>query len=263
VIEAAEFQIRSDPNTAAAISAGKLTREDLMRQKKYELEAFGIGTNGDKASEQDIQKAYDQPDVKQLLHFKTAYTIKAMQVPDMALGMQLIAELKKTGDFKAAALKIPGITPTDAASANKEQTMIADQMRPELRDALDKLKPNEITPTPVAIHVADPQQPMNGQTIYAIAQLKSVDKERTLPMNKVRYLLEQVALSKTHPDWQTHYRRELADYTNKLLQAGKIRIGIKRYENLVDSFIQPLAEKETTAHSSGAPNSSGMSASPQ
>ena len=246
---AAEYQVRMDPMTNSAITAGKMTREDLKHQKKFELEAFGIGTNGDKPSPADLDKAYEEYKTKPDLKIKESYTVKILQVPDAATGAKIITELKQTGDFKGVAQRVLALSAMDAVSAGREQTLVAEQLRPELRQALDKLKPNEFTPAPVAITVANPQQPMNTQTVYAVAQLKSKEPGHVLSKSEVGFLLTPIVLQKTHPEWKEHYRRELADFTKK----SHIRIAIQRYEGLVDTFVRPLATQESGVHPGGMP----------
>ena len=239
---ATDYQIRMDPNTSGAVAANKLTRKDLERQKRFELEAFGIGTNGDKATEQDMDKAYAEYKDKPEFRVKASYVVRILQVPDEPTGRKAISELKQTGDFKAVAQKGLGMATVDATNAAKDQTLVADQIRPELRQALDKLKPNEITSDPVAITVANPQQPLNPQIVYAVAQLKSKEPERLLGKTEMRFFLAPIALQKTHADWKEHYRRELASFTSK----SKIRIAVAKYEGLVDSYIRSMAAAENT-----------------
>ena len=241
---AVEYQIRMDPNTNAAVTAGKLSREDLVRQKKFELEAFGIGTNGDKAAEQDIEKVYDEYKDKPDFRVKASYTVKILRVPDDASGRKIIPMLKQTGDFRGIAQKVLGMPALDAANAAKEQRLPADPLPPELRQALEKLKPNEITPEPVAIKQANPQQPLASQFVYAVAQLKSKEPERQLSKVEMRTLLAPIVLQKSHPEWKEHYRRELADFTRQ----SQIRVSLQKYEGVVDAFIRPLANMEASGH---------------
>ncbi len=238
---ATDYQLRMDPKTNADIMTGKVSRDDLRRQKKYELEAFGIGTNGDKPTDQELDTTYEEFKNRPEFHVKAAYTVKLLQVPDDATGRRVIADLKQTGDFKGAAQKLLSLTAVVAATAGKEQTLMSDQLRPELLQALRKLKPNEITPEPVAIKYSDPQQPTAPPYVYAVAQLKKMEPERALSKIDVNFLLAPLVLKKTHPDWIEHYRRELADFTRK----SQIRIALQRYENLVDTFVRPVANAES------------------
>lgn len=256
VSAAADYQSRMDPMTNAGIAAGKLTLDDLKRQKKFELEAFGVGTNGDRPSEQDLDKTFEEYKSKPDLRIKASYTVKILRVPDALTGARAIAVLKQSGDFKDAAQKVLGLSPLDSVGAAKEQTLLADQCPPELKQALDSLKPNEITPIAVEMNVRNPQQPTSSQTMYAVAQLKSKAAEHVLSKTEVRFLLEPVVLQKTHPDWKEHYRMELADYTRK----SKIRIAIPRYDGLVDTFVRPLASAGATTRPQPAPGApqSGM-----
>jgi hypothetical protein len=251
VTAAADYQARMDPMTSAGLAAGKLTREDLKRQKKFELEAFGIGTNGDKPNEQDVDKAFEDLRNKPDIRIKPSYLIKILRVPDAGIGSRAITELKQSGDFKSVAQKVLGLSALDALGAGKEQTLSAEQCPPELRQALDALKPNEITPTTVEMKISNPQQPASSQTMYAVAQLKSKEPERILSKAEVRFLLVPVVLQKTHPDWKDHYRMELGNYTRK----SKIRIAIPRYEGLADTFIRAQANANSMPRSQTAPGS--------
>jgi hypothetical protein len=247
-----QYEQRMIPNTRAALAAGKVTLEDLKRQSRFQLEQFGIGTNGDKPNDLDMAKAYDEYKGKPAFLQKSAYTIKILRVPDDATGKRVIADLKQTGDFKGAAQKVLNAPPAVAASAGKEQVLDADQVPPDLKQELDKLKPNEITPEPVAVKIPNPQQPMVTQTMYFVAQLKGKEGERVLTKDEVRFLLARIVLEKTHPDWQVHYQKELADFTRK----SQIRVALQRYENIVDTYVRPLAEAEASGHpTTGMPTS--------
>jgi len=246
--QATEYQMRVDPATGGQIAGGKLTRDDLRRQKKFELEAFGIGTNGDKPTEQDIDKAYEEYKDKPDFKVKASYTIRLLRVPDDLVGRKVIADLQKTGDFKAAALKYLGMTPQDAATLAKDQTLFADQMPAEMRSALNSLKPNEITPAPVMLKIANPQQPLAPQLVYIVAQLKSKEIERVMDKASVRFLLIPIVLQKTHPQWKEHYKKEIADFT----RSSQIHVGLQKYEPLVDSFVRPPPAADMSARP--APN---------
>ena len=243
VTAAVNYQIRMDPVTNQGLSLGKLTREDLRREKKFELEAFGIGTNGEKPTEQDFDSAYEQYKNKPELNLKASYTVKILRVPDEASGKKAIAELKQTGDFKGTALKVLGASSAEAAAASKEQTLVSD-LPPELKQTLDSLKINEITPEPVAIHVPNQQQPLNPTVVYAVVQLKAREPARLLSKSEARAVLEPILLQKSHPDWMVHYRRELADFTIK--SQKHIRIAIPKYADLTESFVKPIAGAEAS-----------------
>ncbi len=244
VSAAVEYQIRMDPNAFNAIMAGKLSRDDLQRQKKFELEAFNIGTESAKATDQDIDKAFEENKDKPDFRVKANYTVKILQVPDDATGRTIVAELKKTADFKAVAQKSLKMSEIDATNSSTERRYLAEQLPPELRQALDKLKPNEITPMPVGIKNSNPQQPLAAQFVYAVAQLKSRETEHMLNKSDLKFLLSPLVLQKTHTDWKEHYRKELADFTNK----SKIRVSLAKYEPLVGTVIRPLATMEASGH---------------
>ena len=201
-----DYQMRTDPITSAQIAAGRRTRDDVVRENKYNLEAIAIGTDGEKPSEQDINKAVaeykDNPEYK--IH--ASYTVKYLPVPDDTIGRQVITMLKQTGDFGAAAQKFLGARASQVANLGKEQKLMADQIPAELRAALDKLQPNEITPEPVGFN-QNPNQPLASTIVYVVAQLKSKEAERPLPASELRLLLVPVLLQKSHPDWKNHYRQ--------------------------------------------------------
>jgi len=246
VTAAVDYQIRMDPVTNAGIASGKLTKEELRLQKKNEQEAVGIGTNGEKPTEQEYDKAYDEYKNKPELNMKASYTVRILQVQDDQSGRKAIAELKKTGDFKGVAEKMLGMPAPDAERESKERTLVAEQLLPELRQVMDTLKVNEITPEPVAIHIANPQQPLNPQVVYAVAQLVGKEPAHVLTKNEARFYLEPIVLQKTHPDWILHFRRELADYTIK--SEKHIRIAIPKYAGLAESFVRPIATAEASVH---------------
>lgn len=247
--QAAAYQLKKDPNTRAAVDSGRIAMTDLVRQKRYELETFRIGMNGDKAAEADVQQAYNDPKNKSYFEAPATFTLKILQYGDELAAQKGIDLLKRTGDFKAAAQAI-GMPAAAAAAADKEQTIPGDSRLPApLKTALDALKPLEITPKPIAL-TSNASSTAMPQTVYIVAQLRKKQEASVLPMNEVRFLLELMALQKTHADWQKHYQHELADFTMK----SQIRIALPRYANLVDTVIRPAATEAQSGQS--APMSS-------
>ncbi len=239
-----EYALRNDPALMAQIQTGENSRENISRQFQYQSEMIGIGSNGAKVTAAELQAAYDAPDFAPYQKVKAKYAIKALRVPDAEKGMQILDELKKTGDFKKAAASL-NANEAQAESVAKPVTLIADSTPPELKVALDKLQPNEFAPAPVKIPAASAQG-APGDT-FVVVQLIRKDPERVQTLNEVRFTLENDVLVKKNPDYQKHYRNLLADFTNK----AEIKINLEKYKGLME-VIRTQAKTELQTHLSSA-----------
>ncbi|HLJ56900.1 MAG TPA: peptidylprolyl isomerase [Chthonomonadaceae bacterium] len=255
VDQAVAYDVRMSPETEELMVRGRLTQKDLFRQKRYEMETFGIGTDGDNPSDADIDKVYEEYKNRPEFTFPASYTARVLEAPDDATARKIIADVKQTGDFKAAAMKFLNAPAMTAEIAAKERRLRATQLAPEqyqpLRDALEKLKPNEITSEPVAFKVPDPNQPLTSTFKYYVVQLKSKDPEQKLTKDEMMFLLRPLALQKTHPGWKEHYVRQLADYY-KMVQSN-IHIELPQYEGLPEAYIRPLVNAGVAQASGAAP----------
>lgn len=253
--EAVEYQMRTDANLIAAVRSGKLTELELVRAQRFQMAIFAIGTNGAKAKEEDITKEYNNPENKAFVDVKEIYIFRGLQVPDEDTGKKTLESLKKTGDFVKAAESL-GFPPASARNAANELVRTGDTLPKEVSDALKKLKPNEFAPTPVTFTMTNPQAPnAPPQKSLLLLQLRELRPARKVETKEIRYLLEQMILAKSHPQWAEQYQTELAKYAQK----AQIHVGIKKYAQTVDDFIKQqtgaFASRQQPVSSGGSPTS--------
>ncbi len=242
-----DYVMKNDPAVQAQFQTGQVTKDELLRQLTFTRELLGIGTNGAKVTDAELKAAYEGPDMGPTIIVKASYSFRALRVNDLAQGKTILEDLKKTGDFKKAAMSLKA-SEAQANAVAKPLTMISDTVPKELKEALDKLQPNEFTPG--AIKVTDVNQQGVPQESYAIAQLIKKDPERKPSINEVKFLLENALMAKKNPEWEKHYRNVLAEFTN----AAEIKITSERYKSLGELIkAQAKGELQTPVAPRAAP----------
>lgn len=243
---------RVNPTTTDEINAGRLTDEDLRRSVLLAMEEFGIGTNGAKAEEKELDASYNEQ--KPQLKIGEMYTVKTMRLPTEATAQQAIDELKKTNDFRAVATKVLGITGPELINAGREMTVQADRLPPDMKAAFASVAPGQYTPKPIAAQVPNPQTQV-AETQYIVAQVVRKTPEYTPSKEEIRPVLEQAVLGKKFPEWQSVKDQQLAEFTKKAIADNEIQIDIKRYQPLLKGFI--LAQAEARLSQTMRPASGG------
>ncbi|MCW3098170.1 MAG: PPIC-type domain [Chthonomonadaceae bacterium] len=231
------------PQILEGVRSGKITQEDLNREYRMEMLLFAIGTDNAKATQQELQAAYDKHQTD--LSIKGNYTLKILPLQDPAKAELALAELKKSGDFKKAAAA-GGLPPEIAATMGKETTIPSTQTPPDLRNAIETLKPTDFVAKPVPL-----QNTQNGQMFYIVAQLVDKTKDRVLSMDEAHVLVERFALADKFPQWGQHADTAMNDFITQ--SKDNIQIDIDRYKALKDQFILP---KPKTAVPAQAPSGS-------
>ena len=251
-----DYAVHNDPNLATQLQTGENSKENLARQLRFQTEMIGIGTNGAKISDTELKAAYEGADFAPYVVSKAKYSIKALRVPDMTQGTQILAELKKTADFKKAALSMKA-NEAQAEAVAKPVSMPADSTPPELKAELDKLKPNEFAPTPIKVTGTNAQG-APGDT-FIVAQLIRKEEDRKQTVNEVKFPLQNALLVKNHPDWQKHYLNLLAEFTSK----ADIKINLEKYKGLLAEIrTQAKTELQTPVSPGGAAPPAGATTPP-
>jgi parvulin-like peptidyl-prolyl isomerase len=234
-----------NPQILEGVRTGKITQEDLNREYRNEMILFGLGTDNAKADAKELQASYDQH--KADLTIKGSYKLRLLPLQDRAKAQQALTELKASGDFKKAAA-IGGLPPEVATNLGKETAVPASQTPPQLKAALDALKPLAYTAEPV------PLQGQNGQQFYLIAQLIDKTTDRVLTMDEAKALVERFALADKFPQWGQHAESALNDFITQ--SKDKIEINLDRYKPLKEQFILPKPK------ALGAPDPNAPGAAP-
>ena len=242
-----------NPQLLEGLRTNKITQEDLNREYRMEMLLFGLGTDNAKADAKELQAAYDQH--KTDLTIKGSYTLRLLPLQDPIKAQQALDELKKSGDFKKAAA-VAGIPP-ETPNLGKETVLPALQTPPDLKIALDPLKPTDFVVKPIPL-----QNSQNGQQYYIIAQLVDKTKDHLLTLDESHALVERFALADKFPQWGQHADTAMNDFITQ--SKDNIQINIERYKPLRDQFILPKPKPMQPAQAppSGAPAPGGMGAAP-
>jgi len=217
------------PQILEGVRTGKITQEELTREYRMEMLLFGLGTDNAKADQKELQAAYDKHQTD--LAIKGNYTLRLLPLQDPVKADAALAELKKSGDFKKAAIA-GGLSPEMAATVGKETVVPSIQAPVELRNAIEPLKPTDFVAAPVRL-----QNSQSGQTFYLVFQLVDKTKDRTLSLDEARPLVERFALADKFPQWGQHADSAMNDFINA--SKDNIQINMDRYKGLKEQFILP------------------------
>jgi hypothetical protein len=242
-----------NPQLLEGIRTGKITQEDINREYRNEMILFGIGTDNAKADAKDVQASYTRHQTD--LTIKGSYTIRLLPLPDPVKAQLALDEVKKSGDFKKAAA-VAGIPP-ESSNIGKETVLPALQTPPELKAALDSLKPLDYVTKPVPL-----QNSQTGQQLYIVAQLVQKTNDHVLTLDESRSLVERFALADKFPQWGQHAESAMNDFITA--SKDKIEINIERYKPLKEQFIlpKPKAALPPQASAGSAPTPGGAGAAP-
>lgn len=225
-----------NPQIMEGIHSGKLLAEDVAREYRMEMLLFALGTDNAKADPKELQATYDKH--KQELTLQASYRLRLMLLQDPSKAQQALAEVKKSGDFKQAAI-VSGSSP----EAVRETSIPVLQAPPALKASLDALKPLGFTPEPIAL-------PLQTGQVYLIAQLLEKTTDHTLTLEESRIRVERMALEDKFPQWGQHADTAINDFITQ--SKDNIQINIDRYKNLKEQFILPKPKPVVPA---GAPSS--------
>jgi hypothetical protein len=231
----ASYIRRTVPEVDDQIRLGRVSDNDLFTKARFNMEEFGIGTEGAKVSDKELQDEFNAH--KADLVFPEIWTIRTVRLQNPQQAAMVLPTLQQTGDFKAAARAL-GLTPQEAAASGSETSIVAKNAQPSIRQALDKLGPGQFASGPVSLEVRNPQFPGASQTVYFLMQLVRKTPAKPMTLDDARTALQQSLLVKTNPAWEVHKNQEMAEFTSK----SDMQIYNKRYQTLVRNFMQTQAE---------------------
>ena len=245
---------RRNPSLDAAIKAGKTDSEDLRREQKFLMEEVAIGTDGAQVNPDELKKEYEER--KKFLTVPKVYTMRLLPVPSEAAGTQILPELKKSGDYKAAAAKL-NMPPQRAMMMGQETFLSPDLFEADTIKDLDALTAGKFTEKPLTLKFKpNPSNPQAPQSAVVVGQMVAVTPEYVPTMDEVHFVLKQSILAKKFPQWEQHKNQVVAEYTGK----SDLQINAKRYEPLLEVF--RLQSQLNAAPPAGAPMTSGGTAVP-
>ena len=264
------YQMRLNSQVKAAIEKGLISEEEIKRGYRFQFEEIGIGTEGAKISEADARTEYDRlakekdyypdplnPSQMSLNPSKVPETwvVKFIPVQSEEFGNRLISEMKVTPDFIQAATKL-GLPAQQAQAIAQERSFARQRLAaeiPSLEAALAPLSPGQITPKVVAVATPPTAQSATTQptTSYIVAQVVRKDPEYLFKFEEARTAIEYNLLMQRNRDWFTHKEQQMADYTTKLTSNDAIKINLKQYQSLLDTFIKTAAKSSLSTAPGG------------
>ncbi|MDE2126348.1 MAG: peptidyl-prolyl cis-trans isomerase [Armatimonadetes bacterium] len=220
-----------NPTLQDQLKTGQLSQSGLDRQIKTEWEQLGIGTDGAHVDASEIAQYYKGHSAQ--LAIPEMWTIRTMPVGSLAIGTQVLPQLRQSGDFKAAAAAA-GLPAAAASLVGQTSVIDSTTAPPNLQAALAHLTPGQFAAAPIEISV--PAQ--NGgapQTVYVLAQMVSTTPSRIPSLDEVSMALDQQLLQQKFPNWVQHATDEIGTFA----RSSTIRIYIDRYQPLVSTYIVP------------------------
>lgn len=234
-----QFITRTNPSLSSALEAGTINRADLPRLVRDSLIVVAVGSNNANVPEDDVKKEFESN--KQQYNYPEIVGLRAVPVPSQTEGIQLINQIKATGDFAGAAAKI-------SPQAGIARFVPADQLPPALKTVLDGLKEGQIAPAPVEI----PGQ-TGGPGANIVVQLVRRMAKGEATLAEAHEAARQRALQKSQPQLAQHSQEVINEYNQK----ANVEVYIDRYKSVVKAALTP--PPTPPAGSMGGP---GMGAPP-
>lgn len=222
-----EYMKRTTPDVLTALGTGTFTKDDLPRIFRDQMLLLALGTDNASVSEDDLKKeladnhtAYDYPEID---------GIRIVAVPDQTQGIELLNQIKASGDFGASAAKFNAQAGTIHYIRNDNPSLPS-----ALKDALTPLKDGQVVSAPISF--TNPQAP-NSPPTFLVVQLVQRSPKGEAKLDEAREAIRQKLLQKTHPDIGTHVEDLMADYNKK----ANVEVFIDRYKDMVKTAIVPPA----------------------
>ncbi len=234
-----------NPQLDADIRSGKATDDDYRRQILSTLSLFAIGTEGAKADAAEIQNLYTKEHSG--MRIQGSYTLRFLTAQTAASAQKALDVLKSSGDFTKA-IEAAQLPAAEVNTSSHDVVIAESQAPPQLKAALDPLKPEQLTPAPVAI-----SGPGSPQAVYIVARLIEHRAARELTVDEVRPILERKVIEQRLPAWKTHADQVVTKYKKE--HKDDIQITPDRYKPLMTTIMQPAPEQPAAAP--GAPAAAG------
>lgn len=262
------YQMRVSSPLKTAIDKGLATEEEIKRGIRYTLEEVGIGTEGAKVADTETRAEYSRlvkeksfvPDplnpsqeMRNETKLPEMWYLRTLTVPDEATGKKVIEGLRIKPDLGVAATGL-GANPQQAQQIMVETPVAREklaQQLPVLEKELQTVSAGQYTQKPIQVTMRNPQDPPNAppRTSFLVVQFVRKEPAYDFKYEEVQPVLELRLLSIKHKDWIAHKEQEMAKFTEDLVKKDGIKINLKQYQSLLDTFIKQMA----TQHLPGAP----------
>ncbi len=190
----------------------------------------------------ELQDEYNR--AKSSLVEPRQYRLRLIEVASETKAKDALAQLAKGISFETVALT-QSDDPMAKARSGDVGFLSEPTIPPQLLSAIKKLKPGEYTKE--SVRVAAPPAPQ-GQTAprgshWFVAQLVEVKEPRQIPMEEIKYGIENALINKKDPNAAQRVSGLLRDF----MKSAKIEVTLKGYEDL------PKKLKESAQAPMGAP----------
>ena len=256
------YQLRLSPQLKTTIEKGQATEEEVKRGIRYQLEEIGIGTEGAKIAEADVRAEYDRlakeknfivdprtgVEARNDIKLAETWYLKTVTLPSLEVGMKILERVKTNPDIVAAMMSM-GATPQQAQQAAQEVPVAREQLArklPALEKELETIPVGQFVPKPVAVPLPPNAQSPNTQpgTGYLVVQLTRKEPEYTFKYEEIQPILASRLLLAKNPKWAEHRDGELKKFAKDLVAKDGIKINLKQYQPLFDSFIKLMTRDD-------------------
>ena len=217
-----DYVMHTNPAFPTAIAMGQVTPEELHRIIRDQMILVALGTNNATVPEDEIKKEFEAH--KDTYNYPEMVGLQVAPVPDQTTGIELINQIRSTGDFGKSAMKY-------SPRASMVQYVIINERFPAaLKDALAGLKDNQLAPAPVAI-----TNPAGGPTQNLVVKLVKRMSKQDVTLAQAHQSVMQRRLQETQPQLLQHSQEVINDYNQK----ATVDVFIDQYKSVVTAALLP------------------------
>jgi hypothetical protein len=216
-----DYVMHTNPAFPTAIAMGQVTTEELHRIIRDQMILVALGTNNANVPEDEIKKEFDAH--KDQYNYPEMVGLQVAPVPDQTTGIELINQIRSTGDFGKSAAKY-------SPQATVVRYIVVNERFPApLKDALAPLKDNQLAPAPIAI-----PNPSGGSANIVVKLVKRMPKQ-DVTLAQAHQAVVQRRLQETQPQLLQHSQEVINEYNQK----ATVEVLVDQYKSVVTSALMP------------------------
>lgn len=216
-----QYLTRTNPAVMSAMAAGQLTKEQLPKLLRDNMIRINLGTDNASVPEADIQKAFK--DNQAQYNYPEIVGLRVAPVPNETEGIQVINQIKQTGDFASATAKY-------APNAGAVRYITLDPLPPALKDALASLKDGQVASAPVKI-----QAPGSPTANTLVVQLVKRMPKGDATLADAHEAIRERKLAELQPQMIQHSEEVISKFNKE----QKVEVYIDRYADIVKQAMNP------------------------
>ncbi len=216
-----QYLTRTNPAVMSSIAAGQLTSEQLPKLLRDNIIHINLGTDNATVPEADIQKAFK--DNQAQYNYPEIVGLRVAPVPSETEGIQVINQIKQTGDFASATAKY-------APNAGAVRYITLDPLPPALKDALASLKDGQVASAPVKI-----QAPGSPTANTLVVQLVKRMAKGDATLADAHEAIRERKLAELQPQMIQHSEEVISKFNKE----QKVEVYIDRYADIVKQAMNP------------------------